>query len=169
MRKGLIIVAGVIIIIIASVTSIQLVKSTEQLEIPTLEENEEENNFEPASSVWQTSGPFQLDRLEYLLGEKIFIRTDGLRTDEQGQIAFLKQTNDTHYTVYQTVPFNGNNKESFNYYTDIKLIEALGLCTLDDILGKWTVVFRGTDYPSLEFNILNQTLPGDEERFAPVC
>jgi len=131
--------------------------------------NANANDFEPAPREWITSGPFQIDRSEYLLGEKIFLRIGGLELDEKGQIAFLKQTNQTHYTVFQTIEFDGSKKLAFNYYTDIKLIKTLGLCTIDDILGEWTVVFRGTDYPNLKFNLINQTIPGDEKLFTPVC
>jgi len=31
------------------------------------------------------------------------------------------------------------------------------------------VVFRGTDYPNLEFRITEQILPGEESSFEPVC
>jgi len=127
------------------------------------------NDFQPAPREWITSGPFQIDRSEYLLGEKIFLRIGGLESDEKGQIAFLKLRNQTHYTVFQTIEFDGSKKLAFNYYTDIKLIETLGLCTVDDILGEWTVVFRGTDHANIKFNIINQTIPGDEKLFTPVC
>ena len=33
-----------------------------------------ENEYSPKDREWITSGPFQLDRSEYLLGEKIFLR-----------------------------------------------------------------------------------------------
>jgi len=128
------------------------------------------NNFKPAPREWITSGPFQIDRSQYLIGEKIFIRIGALEPNEIGQIAFLKLANETHYTVYQTIPFDGSTKNSFNVYTDIKLAKTLGLCSIDDILGEWTVVFRGTDYSNIKFNIINQTLPGEENLFStPVC
>jgi len=135
-----------------------------------IEEKAEENYFQPAPRNWQTSGPFQIDRTEYLLGEKIFLRIGGLDENEKGQIAFLKQSNETHYTVYQTIPFDGTNKLGFNYYTDIKLSKSLGLCSVDDVLGEWGVVFRGTNYPNLKFTIINETIPGEEYAFAaPIC
>ncbi len=135
-----------------------------------IERKASENYFKPAPRNWQTSGPFQIDRTEYLIGEKIFLRIGGLNPEDNGQIAFLKQTNETHYTVYQTIQFNGNNKLAFNYYTDIKLSRTLGLCTVDDILGEWTVVFRGTDYTNLKFIILDEMLPGEADSFdTPVC
>lgn len=128
------------------------------------------NDFKPAPREWITSGPFQIDRSQYLIGEKVFLRIGALEVNEKGQIAFLKLSNETHYTVYQTIPFDGSTKNAFNFYTDIKLSKTLGLCSVDDILGEWTVVFRGTDYSNLKFNIINQTLPGEENLFnSPVC
>jgi len=128
------------------------------------------NDFEPAPREWITSGPFQVDRLQYVMGEKVFIRIGELEPNEKGQIAFLKLTNKTHYTVYQTIPFDGSSKNAFNVYTDIKLSKTLGLCSVDDILGEWIVSFRGTEYSNIKFNIINQTLPGEEKMFStPVC
>ena len=135
-----------------------------------IEKNANENYFKPAPRDWQTSGPFQIDRTQYLIGEKIFLRIGGLNPNDIGQTAFLKQSNETHYTVYQIIPFDGSKKPAFNYYTDIKLSKVSGLCSVDDILGEWTVVFRGTNYQNLKFKIINQTLPGEEDNFdTSVC
>ena len=135
-----------------------------------IEKKASENYFKPAPRDWQTSGPFQIDRSEYLIGEKVFLRIGGLDQNEKGQIGFLKQTNATHYTVFQTIPFDGSSKNEFNYYTDIKLSKQLDLCSIDDILGEWTVVFRGTEHPNLKFEVINQTLPGEEDNFKdPIC
>ena len=135
-----------------------------------IEKNKRENYFGPAPREWQSSGPFEIDRSKYLLGEKIFLRIAELNVDDVGQIAFLKQSNETHYTVYQTIEFDGKNKPAFNYYTDIKLSKVLGLCSVEDIIGEWTVVFRGTEYQNLKFEVINQFIPGEENSFnAPVC
>jgi len=135
-----------------------------------IEKKANDNSYTPAPREWITSGPFQVDRSKYLMGEKVFIKIGGLDVKEKGQIAFLKQTNDTHYTVFQTIPFDGAKKSLFNYYTDIKLSKVLGLCSVDDILGEWTVVFRGTDYADIKFEIINEILPGEEDSFTnSVC
>ena len=134
-----------------------------------IEKNAAENYFKPAPREWQTSGPFQIDRSEYLLGEKIFIRIGGLNPDEKGQIAFLRPSNGTHYTVWQTIPFDGMKKNAFNYYTQPVLSTTTQVCTVDDILGEWVVVFRGTNYPNLKFDVINEIVPGDEESYVPVC
>ncbi len=118
---------------------------------------------------WITSGPFQIDRSEYIVGQKVFIRIGELDLDEKGQIAFLRPLNETHYSVYQTIPFDGMKKPAFNFYIQPSLTAALAICTVDDIIGEWTVVFRGTSYPNLKFEVTNEILPGEEDAYVPVC
>ena len=128
-----------------------------------------ENEYSPKDREWITSGPFQIDRSEYILGEKIFLRIGGLGFDEIGQAAFLKPLNSTHYEVYFTIPFDGSDKSAFNYYLQPQLSKTRGFCSAEDFVGNWRVVFRGTDYPNLEFKITEDILPGDEEDYQPVC
>jgi hypothetical protein len=129
-----------------------------------------ENEYSPKEREWITSGPFQIDRSEYAIGEKIFLVIGGLMPEEKGQVAFLRPLNDTHYSVYQTVPFDGENKNSFNYYIQPQISKTRGLCSVDDIAGIWKVVFRGTDYKNLEFAISEKIIvPGDENKYQPVC
>ncbi len=119
-----------------------------------------ETDYKPLPREWQTSGPFQIDRNEYAIGEKIFIRIGGLEIDAKGQIAVMRPLNATHYSVYITIPFDGSKKEGFNYYVEPQLSKTRGLCSVDDIMGKWSLVFRGTNYPNLNFNITDRIVPG---------
>ncbi|AJW70037.1 hypothetical protein [Nitrosopumilus adriaticus] len=128
-----------------------------------------ENEYTPKDREWITSGPFQIDRSEYVLGEKIFLTIGGLGIEEKGQVVFLRPLNSTHYSVYWTIPFDGANKPAFNYYLQPQLSKINGYCTVDDFIGDWRVVFRGTDYPNLEFRITEDILPGDEDSYKPVC
>ena len=128
-----------------------------------------ENEYSPKPREWITSGPFQIDRSEYILGEKIFMRTSGLGYDEKGEVAFLRPLNSTHYSVYLTLPFDGSDNGGFNYYLEPKLSEINEYCSMDDFVGDWRVVFRGTDYSNLEFKITEEILPGEEEDYEPVC
>ncbi|QUC65594.1 hypothetical protein NsoK4_00350 [Nitrosopumilus sp. K4] len=141
-----------------------------QEKLDEIEKIVDENEYSPAPREWITSGPFQIDRSKYVLGEKIFLVIGGLDYQEKGQVAFLRPLNDTHYSVYQTIPFDGAKKNVFNYYISPQLSKTRGICSADDIIGNWTVVFRGTDYPNLKFEITDQILPGDEDSYTkPVC
>ena len=140
-----------------------------QAKLDEIENKTKENNYTPKEREWITSGPFQIDRSEYLLGEKIFVLIGGLTYDEKGQIVFLRPLNSTHYSVYWTIPFDGAKKSIFNYYLQPQLSKSNGYCTVDDFIGDWRVVFRGTDYPNLEFKITKDILPGEESNYQPVC
>jgi len=128
-----------------------------------------ENKYSPKPREWITSGPFQIDRSEYVLGEKIFMRIGGLTADEKGEIALYRPTNSTHHIVYWTIPFDGADKNAFNYYFQPQLSKSNNYCTVDDFIGDWVIIFRETNYPNLEFKITKDILPGDEDSYEPVC
>ncbi len=147
-------------------------KSLEEIEKDTLEnmEDTENSEYDPTRfREWITSGPFQIDRKEYFLGEKVFLRIGGLQ-DETGSIAFLRPLNETHYSVYLTIPFDAAKKQAFNYYIDPQLSKSKDICSYEDLVGEWAIVFRGTDYPNIKFTYLNQTIPGmEEDYYKAVC
>ena len=141
-------------------------------EIPEIQDKLDEiqqvakdNTYEVLPRDWHGSGPFQIDRKQYALGEKIFMRIGGLGFEEKGQVAVMRPSNTT--IPYITVPFDGAQKDAFNYYFDPQLSKARGLCSVDDVLGTWTLVFRGTNYPDLKFEFINKTVPGTN--WEPVC
>jgi len=182
MNKGIIIGMPIAIAIIASIIAITMmpegdsndmeVEDTLDKEIipeETLEVEEkldeiekiaDENTYEVLPREWQTSGPFQIDRSEYAIGEKIFIRIGGLDFQEKGQIVIMRPLNDTHNSVYLRIPFDETKKSGFNSYVEPQLSKTRGLCSVDDIIGRWTLVFRGTDYPNLYFEITDRIVPG---------
>lgn len=137
--------------------------------IEQMQKKTDEFEYKPKPREWQSSGPFEIDRKEYILGEKIFMRINYLDPKEKGQIAVMRPLNDTHYSVYQTVPFDGAKPKTFNVYFEPGLSKTRDICTVEDLVGKWAVVFRGTDYENLYFNVTEQILPGDKERYEPVC
>jgi hypothetical protein len=189
MNKGIIIGVPIIIVIIVGVIAISMMSmgQSDDMEvedafdkeirpeetpevtkkIEEIENIAEENEYDVLPREWQTSGPFQIDRSEYALGEKIFLRIGGLSFQDKGQVAVMRPLNDTHYSVYLTIPFDGANKDAFNYYLEPQLTKTRGLCSVDDVLGKWALVFRGTNYSNLNFEIINKTLPGTD--WEPVC
>ena len=129
-----------------------------------------ETDYDPTRErEWMTSGPFQIDRKEYALGENVFLRINGLEVSEKGQVAFLRPMNSTHYSVYITIPFDGA-KPSLNQYFTPDLSKNKGICSIEDISGEWTVVFQGTNYENIKFTVSNKIfVPGSESRYEPVC
>lgn len=127
------------------------------------------NTYTPKEREWLTSGPFQIDRSEYILGEKIFVRIGNLQLEEKGEIIFLRPLNDTHKSVYLNIPFDGSDRPDFNYYLQPQLSVIEEYCTVDAFVGDWQVMFTDTNYPNLHFKVTEEILPGDEEEYMPVC
>jgi len=170
---GILAIISVLILITyekSDVVEINLITSNKEIqpvETPEIQERLDkiqkianETDYKPLSREWITSGPFQIDRSEYAIGEKIFIRIGGLELDAKGQIAIMRPLNVTHYSVYLTIPFDGAQKAGFNYYIEPGISKTRGICSIDDIMGKWSLVFRGTNYPNLYFNITERIVPG---------
>ena len=145
-------------------TTSEIQKKYDEIEKANLE-----NKYTPKPREWITSGPFQIDRSEYILGQKIFMRVNGLGFEEKGQIAFLGPLNSTHYSVYLTISFDGTDKPAFNYYFEPSLSKVKGICTVDNLIGDWRVVFKGTDYPNLEFKVTEEIILGNEDKYESVC
>ena len=116
-----------------------------------------------------TSGPFTIDNSEYLLGEKIFITIDDLEQNEKGEMIFFRPLNSTSWTNYKTLSFDGSIKEQFNLYFTPQLSELRNICSVNDLVGEWKVKFIGTEYPDMNFKIINETASYYNKTFEPVC
>ena len=164
------IIGVVIAAIIISVIFVQMSSTEESNDIVLKIIPPNGTDYVTAPRDWPTSGPFQIDRSQYVLGELVLMRIEDLQPNEKGQIAFLQPTNGTHQTVYITIPFDGTQKITFNQYFKPALSMVRGICSKADLLGNWTVVFRNTDYNQLKFEIVDRYIPGEEENYEePVC
>jgi len=153
--KKIIIVSIVIVIIIA--TGLILGNSNEQ----TVEEKWLEEKI--------VSGPFSIDKSEYNLGEKIFIVVNDLKEEDKGQVIFFRPLNNTSWTNYMVIDFDGKNKTQYNLYFEPRLSELKKICSTNELVGEWVVKFIGTEYSDINFKIMNQTSSWDKRTFEPVC
>ena len=155
MNKIKVIIPIIIIIIIAGI----LITSTPN----------EETSKNQIEEKWVKSGPFEIDKNQYHMGEKIFLTTTNLLPEDNGTVQFMRPINDTHHKSYIEMPFDGMDKSRFNYYFEPKLFAWKGICSIDDIAGNWIVKFSGTQYEDINFEILAQPSSWDERTFEPVC
>ena len=129
----------------------------------------EETSKNTVKEVWVKSGPFEIDKSKYNMGEKIFLSANDLSPENKGTVKFLRPTNDTHHQTYIEMPFDGNKKSKFNYYFEPRFNEYKGICSMEDIAGDWIVRFSGTQYEDINFEILAQSSSWDERTFEPIC
>jgi len=131
------------------------------------------------------SGPFQIEKYEYYLGEKIFINAVDIPADEVGEIVFFRPAPDrvnefpkeyegipgeliSKKTKYMGIKFDGEKKSSFNKYFEPRFNEWKGICSTSDLVGEWVMAFSGTQYEPIHFTVLNYTMPGDTRTFEPL-
>ena len=126
------------------------------------------NPYSPAEREWNKSGPFLLDRSEYLLGEKLFVNVQNIDKNTKGQMIFSKILNDTHGYHYKKIKFDGSESQS-NFYIGMNLNHARGICTTDQLIGNWELIFEGTNYESIKFKVLDKIIPGHERQYVPQC
>jgi hypothetical protein len=115
---------------------------------------------------WNRSGPFAINKFEYKIGESVFIAIEDLKSTDIGSMVFVMPNGTTKYIA---IPFDGTAKSGFNQYFKPAISKGRGICSVDDLIGKWTVVFTGTDYTNLTFNIKNETIPDIGTDFNRVC
>ena len=126
-------------------------------------------DYEPLPRVWQNSGPFKIDREKYVLGEKIFFIAENIDYEENGKVILLRPLNQTHSIVWSEFPFDGKSKTAFNIYFEPQISKLRDICTKNDLIGEWTVIFEGTNYSDLKFEIIDKILPGSESFFKDQC
>ena len=161
MVKVKVIIPIIIIIIIAGL-----------LIIFTSDEDNDRNRTEHVTNIdgeWIKSGSFEIDKLEYNIGEKIFLSTTNLLPEDKGTVQFLRPINDTHHKSYIKIPFDGMDKAQFNYYFEPRFNALKGICSIDDLAGYWIVKFLGTQYEDINFKIIGKTNDWDDRTFESIC
>ena len=148
--------------------SLEIENMLNKIKQEKIKNDNSEKPYFPADREWISSGPFQIDRSEYNLGEKIFVNIDQINPNDKGKVVFLRPINSTHYLPYHTMPFDGSGARN-NYYLTPDLSALRGICTVDQLAGDWIITFDGTMYPNLEFELLESKVPGYEGRYDPVC
>ena len=122
----------------------------------------------PAPKEWINSGPFFIDRSEYVLGEKMFINVGQIPKNLKGTMILSKILNSTHSYEYKKIKFDGSKPQN-NFYIGMSLNMPRGLCNVDQLIGNWELIFEGTNYESIKFKVLDQYMLGSERLYTPVC
>ena len=124
--------------------------------------------YVPKEREWIQSGPFLMDRSEYVLGEKVFMNIENMNENTKGKMIFSKIINSTHNQVYKEVYFDGSRPQQ-NFYVAIYPSVPRDFCTSNELIGEWEIILAGTEFENFKFKILDKMLPGADRLFEPVC
>jgi len=123
------------------------------------------NNEDEPYKEWISSGPFHIREAEHKLGENIFISVGELAPQESGNLLIFLPNGD----FYRSYPFDGSDKSSFNVYFTPDLSRLLKICVVEDLIGTWKLVFEGTEYKEITFEVTEEYQLGEKEDYEPVC
>jgi len=109
----------------------------------------------------QILGPLQINKDKYLLGENVYVILKDLMPMDKGAVLFYTPGG----VLYEEWEFNGMEREYQKKYFKPQLIKGKNLCEKEDLVGKWTVMFRSYQENTIKFDMLDQTLPNQEYHF----
>jgi len=109
----------------------------------------------------QILGPLQINKDKYLLGENIYVILKNLRPQDKGAVQFFTPGG----ILYDTMGFNGAERDSQKKYFKPQLLKGKNLCEKEQLIGTWTVMFKGYDMAKLYFEMLPDILPNQEHQF----
>ena len=109
----------------------------------------------------QILGPLQINKDKYLLGENVYVILKDLRPQDKGTVQFFTPDG----TLYNEMGFNGENRDFQKKYFKPGLLKSKNLCEREDLVGTWTVMFRGYEEAKLYFQMMPDILPNQESHF----
>ena len=109
----------------------------------------------------QLLGPLQINKDKYLLGENIYVILKNLRPMDKGSVQFFTPGG----ILFNEMGFNGKDKDFAKMYFKPGLLKSKNLCEKEDLIGTWTVMFRGYEEAKLYFEMLPDILPNQESHY----
>tara|TARA_Y100000741_G_scaffold77844_1_gene56801 strand:- start:191 stop:736 length:546 start_codon:yes stop_codon:yes gene_type:complete len=164
MNRNVGIATGIGIAVIIGVIAFQINDSTYNVSTP--EEYTKSMGTQSVAHVVypdnpQILGPLQINKDKYLLGENIFVVIKNLQPMDKGTVQFFTPDG----ILYQEIGFNGSERDFIKKYFKPQLLKAKNLCEKEELVGKWTVLFKGYDMAKLHFEMLPDVLPNQEYQF----
>ena len=109
----------------------------------------------------QIMGPLQINKDKYIIGENIFYIIKDLQPMDKGSVQFFAPTGG----LYHEVNFDGEKSEYKKGYFRPQLLKQKDICEKELLIGKWSIVFAGYEQFRLNFEVVNEILPGSEKHY----
>ena len=109
----------------------------------------------------QILGPLQINKDKYLLGENIYVIIKDLRPQDKGSVQFFTPGG----VLFDEMGFNGGEKDYAKKYFKPGLLKSKNLCQKEQLVGTWTVMFKGYELSKLYFEMMPDILPNQESHF----
>ena len=109
----------------------------------------------------QILGPLQINKDKYLLGENIYVIIKDLRPQDKGSVQFFTPGG----VLFDEMGFNVGEIDYAKKYFKPGLLKSKNLCQKEQLVGTWTVMFKGYELSKLYFEMMPDILPNQESHF----
>jgi len=103
----------------------------------------------------------KINKDKYLIGEKVFFSVQGIPMGLKDAVNFYTPEG----ILFIQYTFDGNEKTNFKHYWKPTLDKQRDICDVEQLMGKWTVMFEGLPDEKLHFQVTNEILPGQEKYY----
>ena len=118
-----------------------------------------------AALLWVPQGPITFDEERYRLGESIFMKVRSLHANDKGNIMIYTPLD----VLFSSRQYDGSLERDFNFYFTPDTIKHRKICTPEELIGEWKVVFEDGAYPPAYFEMTSEYLPGFKKHLDVVC
>jgi len=109
----------------------------------------------------QTLRGVTINKDKYLIGENVFLKINNIPMGLKDNLNIFTPQG----IKYLSIPFDGNDRDSFKHYFRPSLMKQFDMCEKEQIIGKWTIIFEGLPNERLNFQVVNEVLPHSEEYY----
>jgi len=113
--------------------------------------------------IW--SGVVGVTKYQHRLGDDVFLVIRNLQPNEKDTLHIFTPKG----VEYKTIFYDGAFKSNFNQYFYPDTNANLNICTPEDLVGIWKIVFEEGSYDTLEFEMTNKWVGGAEASITVVC
>ncbi len=131
----------------------------------TIEQPLISNDDEGKQHDYVTSGPVSVTQYKHRLGDDVFLVVSGLQPNEKDTLHIFTPKG----VEYKTIPYDGSKKSNFKQYFYPDTFATLKICTPEDLVGIWKIVFEDGSYSTLEFEITDEWVAGAEASIKVEC
>ena len=124
---------------------------------------DDDNEGKQHDYVW--SGPIGVTKYQHRLGDDVFLVIRNLQPNDKGTLYIYTPKG----VEFKTISYDGAFKSDFNQYFYPDTSARLNICTPEDLIGIWKIVFEDGSYPTLEFEMTDEWIIGAEVSITVVC
>jgi len=107
----------------------------------------------------QTLFGLQIMKDKYLLGENVYVKITDIPKELKTMVIFYTPSGKQFFEI----PIDGERNSGFKQYFKPQLLMNRNLCDVQELIGVWNIIFENNPDERLQFEVLDQYLPGNEK------